>query len=182
MVKITPETKIAELLAEYPQLEPALEAQLPALGALQNPVLRAVVAQTTTLERAAQLSQVSAVDLVLKLRAMVGEEAGEGGDRPAWADLVAVKATVDATSMLAMGVHPIGAVREAASKLEENEAVKMNVPFRPEPLMAAMAAAGFGVYGWEESPGAHIVLIARVAGAPAPQFAGGGGGCGGGCH
>lgn len=181
--QITPETKIQELLEAYPELEAVVAEYVPAYGDMQNEALKGVMARSTTLERAAQLSGLSAPALVLALREAAGVQPDDvNGDAPAWVSLVAVKHTVDATSMLAMGIHPIGAVREGAATLEENEAVRMNVPFRPDPLMAAMAHAGFGVHCYEEAPGRYVVLIARVAGAPAPQFVGGGGGCGGGCH
>jgi hypothetical protein len=59
-IPITPETKIADLLDAYPQLEDVLIQQSPHFTALKNPILRKTVAKVATLERASQMSGIDA--------------------------------------------------------------------------------------------------------------------------
>ncbi len=176
---ITPETRLAALLEAYPAVEQALIHAVPTLNALSNPVLRGAVARTTTLEQAARLAGIPSKDLVLLLRAAAGDEAIPVPQvAPDWLAQAIVRHHIDAGAMLATGVHPIGAVRQAAASLSENEALEMTSPFRPEPLLATMAASGFAVYCEERRPGLHVTTIARIAGAAAPQLDPNFSGCG----
>jgi len=168
---ITPETRLAALLEAYPAVEPILLNIVPALSTLTNPALRGAVARTTTLEQAARLAGTPVKDLVLLLRAEVGDDAAPVAEAaPSWLAQTVVRHRIDAGAMLATGVHPIGAVRQAAASLEENESLEMTSPFRPVPLLATMVDAGFAVHCAEQLPGLHLTIIARVAGAPAPQL------------
>ena len=72
-MNITPATKIADLLKEFPQLEATLIKYSPAFSALKNPVLRRTVAKVTSLQQAAKVGNVSIVEMVDTLRAEVGQ-------------------------------------------------------------------------------------------------------------
>jgi hypothetical protein len=76
---IAPKTKIAELIAAYPQLEGVLIDYVPAFEKLKNPVLRKTVARITTLQQAATVGGVNVEDLINRLRSDVGQDlfAGE---------------------------------------------------------------------------------------------------------
>ena len=67
-IPITPETKIAELLDAYPQLEEVLIRQSAHFTALKNPILRKTVAKVATIEKAAQMSGIPVRRLVATLR------------------------------------------------------------------------------------------------------------------
>ena len=72
-MNITPDTKIADLLKEFPQLEATIIRYSPAFSALKNPVLRRTVAKVTSLQQAAKVGNVSIVEMVDTLRAEVGQ-------------------------------------------------------------------------------------------------------------
>jgi len=61
---ITPETKIADLLKEYPHLLDVLADYSPAFGKLRNPFLRRTFGRLTTLAQAAAIGGVDLTDLV----------------------------------------------------------------------------------------------------------------------
>ena len=75
---ITPDLKVARLLDAYPQVEEPLIARVPAFAKLRNPILRRTVARVTSIAQAARIAGVSARDLVLWLRGLVGQR---GEDR-----------------------------------------------------------------------------------------------------
>jgi DUF438 domain-containing protein len=81
---------------------------------------------------------------------------------PAWLDRTMVRHIIDADSMLATGVHPIGTVRQKSASLGPGEIVRLDSGFRPEPLLTAMTNAGFAVHCLETSPGRHSTFICRL--------------------
>jgi len=82
-LSITPDTKIAELLDAYPQLEEVLVQQSPHFTALKNPVLRRTVAKVATLAKAAQMGGVPIRQMILALRQAVGQPIEDLGAMPA---------------------------------------------------------------------------------------------------
>lgn len=172
-VPINPDTRIGDLLADYPALEETLVSLAPAFAKLKNPLLRRTVAKVATLEQAARIGGIPVRDLVRKLR----EAAGVGGgvvqngeqtpgfteDAPEWLSRCQVRFRIDGDEMLERGVHPIGEVRKCAAALQAREMVLLTTSFRPEPLIETMRRAGLGVFSAETSPGRHSTYIARLA-------------------
>jgi hypothetical protein len=76
--RITPATKVAELLEHWPELEAVLVAQAPAFQKLRNPVLRRTIARVATLEQAAGIAGLSPRALVTTLRRAAGLAVDEG--------------------------------------------------------------------------------------------------------
>ena len=69
---ITAETKVAALLARYPELEDVLIAMAPPFKKLKNPILRGSVAKVASLRQAAMVGRLAVEDMVNQLRAAVG--------------------------------------------------------------------------------------------------------------
>ena len=76
---ITPDTKVAALLADYPELEEVLIAIAPLFQKLRNPILRHSVAMVASLRQAAAIGKVDVEEVVNKLRAEVGQALISGG-------------------------------------------------------------------------------------------------------
>lgn len=152
---ITPDTKVAQLLDAYPELEQVLIDTAPAFAKLRNPVLRRTIARVTTLARAAEMAGIPVRDLVGSLRGAAGLDHGDsepssGDDAPAaeegpapWVDASRVRWTVDADSLLDAGEEPISEVMMRASSLEENDLGLIRSSFRPAPLIELLQARGF---------------------------------------
>ena len=179
---ITPATKAGALFDARPELEEALMRLAPAFAQLKNPVLRKAVAKTATLEQVANTSGIDVRDLVLRLREAAGQsgaapsagaaavpagadDEANGGPR-AWLHKERIRETIDATGMLERGVHPLGAVQQAAIALGAGEIVALTSGFRPQPLIDAMARAGLAVHSEETSPGSHVTYFCRLTDDP----------------
>lgn len=118
-------------------------------------------------EQGAYLGTLEVTQDVGSIRALEGErrllEYGSSAapaEQPA-ADADPVTETIDGGALLAQGIHPLERVRQAAAALAPGKAVRLLTPFRPEPLLAAMTAAGFQVETRESGPGRHETLITR---------------------
>ncbi len=155
---ITPQTKMAELLEAYPQLEAVLIAQSAHFKALRNPVLRKTVAKVATLEKAAQMSGIPVRRLVAILREAAGlapEETGGGEaapetedppvpeNLPDWVQANRIRITLDADKLLEAGEVPLGPIQQAAKRLATGELLRIASTFRPTPLLEALESHGF---------------------------------------
>jgi hypothetical protein len=171
---ITPETKVAELLAAYPELESTLIEVSPVFARLKNPVLRRTIARVTSLARAAEVAGLPARDLVVRLREAAGLAATAddlpveaacacGGESSAWADPGRVRWTVDADAMLATGTHPVGEVLVRAGELQGDELGLLRSSFKPAPLIEKLESAGYRV-ATVAGDGGFATFIGRRAG------------------
>ena len=173
-IPIHPQTKVGDLLREYPGIDEVLIGWVPAFSKLRNPILRKTVAKVATLEQAARVGGVEVRDLVRKLREAAGQDAapvdlqtslkGPPEAEPAWVGAARVRVEIDADAMLERGVHPIGKVRESAAALEPGEIVRLLSSFRPEPLIATMRHGGFDVFSAPDAAGRHVTSIGRPIG------------------
>lgn len=151
---ITPDTRVAALLAAYPELEEVLIGMAPPFAKLRNPVLRRTIAKVTSLRRAAEVAGLPARELVGRLREAAGlpaaaDDAGAESSRsavtrsaPAWTHDVAVCWTLDANAMLASGSEPLGEVGRRLGELGEGTAGVLESSFPPAPLLEWLAARG----------------------------------------
>ena len=156
---ITPDTKIAELLKHYPDLEDRLIELSPAFAKLRNPILRKTVAKVANLRQAAQIGNVPLAKMINTLRSEAGlGEAGEieeeaqtgAGDEPDWVQSFELKETFDARSMIESGGHPLNRVLEDLDKLGDSESYQLITPFLPAPLLDMAKSKGFEAWSQQE--------------------------------
>ncbi len=153
---ITPETKVADLLEAYPELEEVLISTAPMFAKLRNPVLRRTIAKVTTLERAAAVAGISPRELVGRLREAAGfavedhgsESSGadaiaDSDDLPTWVDLERVQWTLDADELLEAGDQPIAETQKRAKVLRAGDWGLVVSSFRPAPLIDFLEREGY---------------------------------------
>lgn len=150
---ITPDTKVARLLEDYPQLEQVLIEVSPMFSKLRNPVLRRTIARVTSLSRAAEVAGISARDLVVRLREAAGLEVGDvtnangeaaTEDRQApWVDPDCLRWTVDADALLSSGKEPVSEVMRRSHELGPQDQGLVRSSFRPAPLLEMLTNRGF---------------------------------------
>ena len=156
---INPETKVAVLLDQYPELEEVLINMAPPFIKLKNPLLRKSVAKVTSLRQAAAVGKLSVDQMVNELRAYAGEQPYLSGsstetsdyfaDRPEWfnQDNV-VKAIVEAE--LDPDVMPLKPLILNARKLKRGEIIELVTTYLPAPGIDVMKGKGYSVWSVEE--------------------------------
>jgi len=177
-IDITSQTKVAELLEQYPELEETLIDQAPMFAKIQNPVLRKTVARVATLERAAGMAGIPVARLVNALREAAGLPGGtqatmgnardgeklqqSHGDEPGWVAGGKVVKEIDADGMLAEGVHPLNLVQQTAAGLQPGEMIRIESSFPPIPLTDALKQKGFATHTGIASAGVYVTFIGSV--------------------
>lgn len=150
---ITPDTKILEMITEYPALEDKLIEAAPVFSKLKNPVLRKTVARVTTIRQAAVVGGLNLSDLIVLLRKAVNQDTSgiaseklSAANRPGWIGTLKCAVEYDAILDIDRGVHPLGKVVSETASLANDEYYLLITNFIPKPLIDTLAAKGFEVY------------------------------------
>ena len=155
---ITPKTKVAELLDNFPELEDELIAIAPEFVKLKNPILRKTVAKVATLEQAARIAGLEISQVINRLRKKAGIEdiieINEG--KPMQFDefeisTEAIQETFDARPIIATGEHPMHDVIAKMNALEKGRILELITPFVPIPLIEIGKNRGLSVRYIKES-------------------------------
>jgi hypothetical protein len=163
---IHPDTPLASILDASPNLTEALESAVPQLRFLTNPTLRKAVTANATVEWAARAGGIPVRELVRRLRDAAGPSepaanaAAEG--RPAWLTPENIQFRIDADTMLAGGVHPVGLCKEYAAQLRPGGIIELTVAFRPQPLLELMGRLGLAVFCEEQASSRHTAYFCRL--------------------
>ncbi len=167
---ITPDAKLGDVLARWPELEEVLVGLSPHFAALRNPALRRTVAKVATLRHVAKVSGVELGALVGALRRAaglaapaVGDARDDEGPRPAWASPGAATRTHDACAAIAAGEHPLEEVLGSLARLAPGEVYELITPFVPAPLVERARAKGFQTWTDAAIPGQVRTWFARAA-------------------
>lgn len=158
---ITPNTKIAELLDVYPQLEDVLIDLAPTFEKLKNPALRRTIAGVTSLQQVASMGEVPIGVIINKLRGIVGQEETtnmensekNSSEIPAWFDLEEITKSFDAREVIAQGGHPLGDVMGDLMAWPQCDIYELITPFLPAPLLDKVKDIGFEVWTKKENEG-----------------------------
>lgn len=170
---ITPQTKVGDLLRDFPELEETLIEIAPAFKKLRSPVLRRTVARVTSLAQAARVGGVPIDELIQRLRAAAGQaDAGESfaaattadstAAAPSWFAADKVTTTFDARRMIKSGDQPIGYVLTNLDGLQAGQIYELITPFEPAPLMDKAISRGYAVWSRKTSPGEHRTAFMRL--------------------
>lgn len=150
---ITPDTKVAELLDSYPQLEEKLIEIAPVFNKLKNPVLRKTIAKVTTLRQAAVIGKVQVPELINKLRKEVNqdemilkEQLKEKIKKPEWIKKENVKIEYNAIRDLESGIHPLNKVVKEIQDLKGDELFLLITNFIPAPLISVIEQKGYEAF------------------------------------
>ena len=158
---ITPESKVAEVLEQFPQLEETLIAMAPPFKKLRNPVLRRTVAKIASLRQAAAVGGLQVDQMVNELRSLVGQEpmvssrVEDGQDdpyyspRPNWFDRARVVATLN-ESELDANVMPLKPIMQKARTLRSGEILELVSSYLPAPGIDVMRKKHFLVWATKE--------------------------------
>ena len=175
---INPQTKVGQLLNEYPGLEDVLIAQAPIFAKLRNPVLRRTVARVATLEKAAAMAGILVSSLVSALRKAAGHgnpadygdphvssgDASVSSGPPAWVDTQRITETLDVDEQISRGKHPLNEVFKLAATLAPGELIKLTSSFAPVPLTETLKQQGYDAVIISGETGRYETFIRREKG------------------
>ncbi len=150
---ITPDTKVADLLNDYPETEGVLLELSAAFAALKNPVLRRTVAKVTSLQQAAKVGGINIVEMVDALRqkaglGALGDITYDSSDNDTVVTVnQAPKADrlLDVCHTIAEGNHPKDMVLQAAEELAVGQTLELVTPFVPSPIIDILRSKGFAI-------------------------------------
>jgi hypothetical protein len=172
--EITPSTKVADLLAQYPELEDVLIGMAPPFRKLKNPILRRSVAKVASLRQAAAVARLPVGEVVNKLRAAVGQEAirvEEGGpdatyfaNQPDWFASGSIVASIDERKSANPDEMPVKRVIQQATSLKEGQVLELVTTFLPAPGIDIMKAKGFRVWSMEDESGLIRTYFSKPTG------------------
>ncbi len=160
---ISPQTKVGELLDNYPELEKVLFELSPAFAKLKNPILRKTIARVATLQQAAIVGKLKVDDLVNRLRKEVGQELFSGSEDqenvtttpPAWLDENKITIRFNAIPIINAGNSPMAEILSQSSLLGEDDILELKAPFVPAPIIDKLKERGFEAWSIQKG---EIVL------------------------
>ncbi|HJM88848.1 MAG TPA: DUF1858 domain-containing protein [Dehalococcoidia bacterium] len=157
---ITPETKVAALLDQYPELEEVLIGIAPPFKKLRNPILRRSVARVASLRQAAAVGRLPVLEVVNQLRAAVGQEpiardaetdtASYFSSQPDWFDSDRVVASIDEQDV-DPDVMPLRPLLLQATPMEDGEILELVTAHLPAPAIDIMKEKGFATWSVERA-------------------------------
>ncbi|WP_456431877.1 DUF1858 domain-containing protein [Nitratifractor sp.] len=171
MKEITLETKISELLSDYPGMKETLIAINPKFKKLNNPVLRRTLARVASVKQAAIVGGMDPLDLLNRLRESVGQPPVDAAsssaaipngpqEKPAWISAEPA-ATLDANALLDDGETPLAEANKALRRIGEGEFIALHSDFKPEPLIEEFQKAGREVYCEQKGENAFVTYVRK---------------------
>lgn len=143
---ITPDTNLADLFREYPDLEAVVADLSPSFGALESPALRQAVARSTTVAGLVRADGLSIGEVIARLREEAGQGAladdGSSAGAPPWANPDSAARSLDARQIIESGGHPLERVMQGVGELGSGEVYELITPFTPTPLIELVRARG----------------------------------------
>lgn len=166
---ITPDLKVGDLLAHWPDLEDVLIAAAPPFANLRNPLLRRTVAKVTTLHQAARVGGLPVAQLIARLRDAAGlpalsvDDDGDPSGAPAWAAGLTIVERYDARADIEAGQHPVGRVLGRVQSLAADEAFELVTGFEPAPLIDKARGLGGDAFTRLEGDGVFVTTFRGTA-------------------
>lgn len=167
-MEVTLETKIYDLLREYPFLEDKLIEINPKFKKLKNPVLRRTVARLASIKQAAIVGGMDPIELLNLIRKEVGQEPvkvtgkklEEKAEAPIWITKEP-KTVFDGNRLLDEGKNPLAEINKALKDLEKGDIVLLKTDFKPEPLIEEFRKKGYEVYSSKISENEFLTYIKK---------------------
>ena len=137
------QTKVAEMLDHYPQLEEVLLELSPSFAKLKNPILRKTIARVATLKQISEIAGLNPGEMISTLRKganlcpanIDSEEVYNFSLQPEWVNEKIVIETFDVCTILNEGKSPMKQIIEKSQSLKTEQILKIVTPFVPSPII-----------------------------------------------
>ena len=157
-MEITLNTKIYDLLKEYPFMEDKLIEINPKYKKLKNPILKRTLTKIASIKQAALVGGMDPVDLLNRIRKelnqpplKVKEAKTESKPEkiPDWVNLKP-KVEIDGNKILDEGKNPLAEINKLLKKLEKDDIVLLKTDFFPSPLIDELKKRGYEIFNKSE--------------------------------
>jgi len=160
-IEITPSTRVAEMLDNYPELEETLIGIAPPFKKLKNPFLRKTVAKVATLKHIASVGNVPLNELINKLRETVGQSATDDfyedenyfQDKPDWFSPEKIVISFDEATIEDKTKITLATILIEAKDVKQDEIIELTTSFLPAPGIDRMKSMGYSVWTVKEDEG-----------------------------
>lgn len=163
---ITADMKLADVLERHPEVEERLISAVPALQNLHGADLWSRVIKVATIGQAARAADIPAEQLIDfltgKIAYVTALRLNESEPGPPWIHQPPAD-EIDTNPLLAQGIHPLGIIRQALSRMQPGETLRVRSSFYPAPLIDVLRRGGFEIYTTRVESGAALTTI-RVPG------------------
>ena len=162
-IEITPSTRVAEMLDNYPELEETLIGIAPPFKKLKNPFLRKTVAKVATLKHVASVGNVPLNELINKLRQTVGQSATDESyedenyfkDKPDWFSPEKIVIAFDEAKIEDKTRITLATILIEAKDVKKGEIIELTTSFLPAPGIDRMKSMGYSV--WTVKEGENLI-------------------------
>ena len=157
-MEITLNTKIYDLLKEYPFMEDKLIEINPKYKKLKNPILKRTLTKIASIKQAALVGGMDPVDLLNWIRKELNQpplKAKEAKTEskpkkiPDWVNLKP-KVEIDGNKILDDGKNPLAEINKLLKKLEKDDIVLLKTDFFPSPLIDELKKRGYEIFNKSE--------------------------------
>lgn len=157
------QTKVAEMLDHYPQLEEVLLELSPSFAKLKNPILRKTIAKVATLKQISEIAKLDPGEMISTLRKGANlcpanttmSEVDKFTSQPEWVDENIISDTFDACLILNEGKSPMKQIIDKSQLLDTGQILKLITPFIPSPIIDILKNKGYRC--WSKSDNNLIV-------------------------
>lgn len=156
-MKITPQTKIIDIINQHPKLIDILASYNSHFELLKNPIMRRTFAKLATVKHASKVAGVSLRELIKLLNSAIGEQISEeeitDDKSVSVSEDIPIKDIVeqnqiktfklDVRDIMRNGDEPFNIIMQTVKKIKNGEALLLETIFEPAPLYEVMKKKGF---------------------------------------
>jgi uncharacterized protein (DUF2249 family) len=156
-MKITPQTKIIDIIRLHPEVIEVLASYNSRFELLKNPIMRKTFARVATVKHASKVAGVNLTELVKLLNNAIGERISDEDivDREGNNDEIStpikdivqqggVKTVhLDVRDIMKKGEEPFNIIMQTVAKMNQGEALVLETIFEPVPLYDVLKKRGF---------------------------------------
>lgn len=156
-MKITPQTKIIDVIKPHPELIDILASYNSHFELLKNPLMRKTFAKLATVRHAAKVAGVNLTELIKLLNSSIGETVPEEDIRESGHEekqtQIPVRALIeqrhakiinlDVRGIMKSGGEPFNVIMQTVAKIKQGEAFTLETVFEPAPLYDVLKKKGF---------------------------------------
>lgn len=153
------QTKVAEMLTHYPELEEVLLELSPSFTKLKNPILRNTIARVATLKQISEIAGLNPGEMISTLRKSANlrpanintTEHNSFTPQPEWVNENSVVETFDICPILDEGKNPMKQIIDKAESLSTEQILRIITPFIPSPIIDILRAKEYRCWSKEKN-------------------------------